>query len=392
MLDRVHSVDWKNLNHAYGSAANVPDVFPLLLSPKAEDQEEAFEFLYSALWHQGSVYQATTFFVPFVVDMIQMKEVPCKTELIEFLRDVSSHGYRSRSDVCRQIYDAVVQGLPVYLTLLEGADDDVQRSLPYLLSALETHQSEILPHIYTRFFQASDVLVKTSCLLYLQYHKQFADQHPDFFVERLTQDQEGLLTQLLAATHLLEKQRYDQSVPFVAAHLPSFDEIRIAYLQLLWCHYYTDSVLARICTALLGASRTYAPLLIPVLQQTLVHLDVLYVEKGLRGHCLSVVKALLYFSCEGIKQKPDLSFPDVDDVQLASLRMVYQNELCSTHQREINPVLQHYGFPLYEEGRQLFHFPLVKKKEQDPDELKIFYDLQEFMRENFPELFREKEN
>jgi hypothetical protein len=59
MLEDLDSVDWKNLGHAYGEASDVPDLIRALASPAKKSREDAWHHLYSNVWHQGTVYEAT---------------------------------------------------------------------------------------------------------------------------------------------------------------------------------------------------------------------------------------------------------------------------------------------------------------------------------------------
>ncbi|MFC4909744.1 hypothetical protein [Actinomadura gamaensis] len=48
---------WSDLTHAYGSAEDIPGLFEQLDVPG--DHDQAWEQLWSALWHQGTVYSAS---------------------------------------------------------------------------------------------------------------------------------------------------------------------------------------------------------------------------------------------------------------------------------------------------------------------------------------------
>ena len=61
----LDSPRWQSLSHAYGDAADAP----AMLRELAHDMDEAWEFLWSALYHQGSSYTATYAAVPHVVDL-----------------------------------------------------------------------------------------------------------------------------------------------------------------------------------------------------------------------------------------------------------------------------------------------------------------------------------
>jgi hypothetical protein len=68
----LDSVRWSSLNHAYGSAADIPKLLRQLesLPPCVAYGDEPYFSLWSALCHQGDVYTASFAAVPRVVNAI----------------------------------------------------------------------------------------------------------------------------------------------------------------------------------------------------------------------------------------------------------------------------------------------------------------------------------
>ena len=67
MLD-LDSPEWSTLQHAYGSATDIPDLLRQLESlPNSEENTEPWLSIWSALAHQGDVYTASFAAVPHVV-------------------------------------------------------------------------------------------------------------------------------------------------------------------------------------------------------------------------------------------------------------------------------------------------------------------------------------
>lgn len=70
MLD-LASPRWRDLAHAYGSAADIPDLLRQLHElPKASGKEEPWFSIWSALAHQGDVYSASFAAVPHVINAL----------------------------------------------------------------------------------------------------------------------------------------------------------------------------------------------------------------------------------------------------------------------------------------------------------------------------------
>jgi hypothetical protein len=69
-LDELGSVPWHQLRHAYGlgvTGSGIPDDVAGSLRLLADDSDQAIgEGLYSNICHQGTVYEATAYAVPFL--------------------------------------------------------------------------------------------------------------------------------------------------------------------------------------------------------------------------------------------------------------------------------------------------------------------------------------
>ncbi|MEU8345729.1 HEAT repeat domain-containing protein [Spirillospora sp. NPDC048832] len=66
-LEGLDGVDWAGLDHAYGSAEDVPGLLRTLRSPDREERHEAFGELFTNIYHQGSRYTASAAAVPFLL-------------------------------------------------------------------------------------------------------------------------------------------------------------------------------------------------------------------------------------------------------------------------------------------------------------------------------------
>ena len=66
MLENLNSINWKSLKHAFGSAEDVPIYILDLLSSDKKIREGAIEILGHSIYHQGTIYQATGYTIPFL--------------------------------------------------------------------------------------------------------------------------------------------------------------------------------------------------------------------------------------------------------------------------------------------------------------------------------------
>ena len=66
-LEGVDDVDWSSVEDAYGAAVDVPGLLRLLWSGSESERNEALNELFSNIWQQSTVYDATSTAVPFLV-------------------------------------------------------------------------------------------------------------------------------------------------------------------------------------------------------------------------------------------------------------------------------------------------------------------------------------
>ncbi|WP_034260562.1 hypothetical protein [Actinospica robiniae] len=70
MFDGLLDVDWEALEHAYGSAEDVPSMLRKLASDDGAERESALAELYGAVHHQGTVYDSTVACLPFLFELV----------------------------------------------------------------------------------------------------------------------------------------------------------------------------------------------------------------------------------------------------------------------------------------------------------------------------------
>jgi len=85
MLEKLDSIPWSELQHAYGNASDVPRLMRSLFSLEKEVRAKARDELFNNINHQGSCYQATLYAIPFVFELIQNSDVADRHLLIYHL-------------------------------------------------------------------------------------------------------------------------------------------------------------------------------------------------------------------------------------------------------------------------------------------------------------------
>ena len=120
---------WATLQHAYGSAEDVPAVLRALTDDDAEAAGEALQELYGNIWHQGTVYAATVEAVPFLA---RLAAAGCRSsDVLVLLGSIAEsedeHGVARGA--CR---GAVAAQLPLVLPLLDAEDVQVRQAAAWV--------------------------------------------------------------------------------------------------------------------------------------------------------------------------------------------------------------------------------------------------------------------
>jgi hypothetical protein len=117
----LESKRWRELEHAYGSAADTPALLAQLKSlPKSEGRAEPWFSLWSSLAHQGDVYSASFAAVPHVIAALAVRPAEADESFFQFPAWV---------EICRVKHAAVVP------PDLEASYFDSLARLPELASA-----------------------------------------------------------------------------------------------------------------------------------------------------------------------------------------------------------------------------------------------------------------
>lgn len=88
-MTSLDEIRWGELQHAYGTAEDVPGQLRKLRV--ASTCEEALDELFGNIWHQGTVYEATSFAVPFLVELASDETTPNRVGVLNLLEAIA-HG------------------------------------------------------------------------------------------------------------------------------------------------------------------------------------------------------------------------------------------------------------------------------------------------------------
>jgi hypothetical protein len=179
MLEALDDVPWAALSHAYGSAEDVPDLIRSIASGDRERREAAWYELYGNLWHQGTVYEASSRAVPFFLEIAAQTDTPDLHEVIVYLAclargssylDVHRHLIYPSTDQnipevktqiarelewVRNVREEACKGLPLFNRLLDHHDPRVRSAACHMLTCFPEKSPTIAPHL-RRLFERGD--------------------------------------------------------------------------------------------------------------------------------------------------------------------------------------------------------------------------------------------
>ncbi|PSL54053.1 hypothetical protein B0I31_107107 [Saccharothrix carnea] len=147
-LDGIDDVDWASLDHAYGSAEDVPQTLRHAVSEDDEVAGEALEHLFGSIYHQGTLYSATPWAVPFVARLAADPGTPRRVGLVHLLGAIAETGDAS-PEVLADVRAALARETARLLPLLDDPDVELRHVSTYLLGNL-TPAAEVLPAVRAR--------------------------------------------------------------------------------------------------------------------------------------------------------------------------------------------------------------------------------------------------
>jgi HEAT repeat protein len=192
MLEKLDTIDWSSLSHAYGEASDVPDLIRGLVSADEETRDDIISALHGSIWHQGTVYEATAYAVPFLIELVESDSISGKVSILVLLNAIADgssyldvhqhmdHFYTERNsqefsdelarelDFVRRAHNAVVEGTSVFLSLLSDENIETKMWTLYTLSTCVEQAVAIETALWERFVAEENSQVKASMLLCLR--------------------------------------------------------------------------------------------------------------------------------------------------------------------------------------------------------------------------------
>lgn len=167
IFEAIDAINWEILEHAYGSAADVPQDLKHLFGADEEAAKNAIYTFWGNIYHQGTIYEATSYATPFIIEALNYCPKSIKSSLIVLLAHIANGmsyniqhqnlweeggtfddgrtktaAYKEETN--RQLHWvergilAVWSGWENYLQLLEDENEEVRSEISLLVVSLAT--------------------------------------------------------------------------------------------------------------------------------------------------------------------------------------------------------------------------------------------------------------
>ncbi|MBD1920766.1 hypothetical protein H6F77_06665 [Microcoleus sp. FACHB-831] len=366
MLEDLETINWHQLTHAYGSADDVPELIRNLASDNADIRGKAINELYSNICHQGTVYEATSYAVPFLIELLQSETVQDKDEILTLLAYLAQG--RSYLDVheiseeplepntpefvknqlekeieliwVNNVRDAVYAGKDVYLNLLEHNDPNIRMTAAYTLAFCRESVVGIISQMFKHLEQEAEPRVKASMVLSLGnlavHQPELVESLIKLFEAIMNSEANNLVT--LAAAMALAKLAKEQTPPDAVEVLVNVmaepQLVSGLYSQLPWAN---GNVVADVSQCLGDLKADAIAFLIPPLMQTLEFVDA--------SSALSIAEMLLYLAFTGKKVSAKVKIEELNETQRMVVKAIAQSDNAWTIDGKMSEILSSFGLP-----------------------------------------------
>lgn len=356
-MHTIDSIPWNKLSHAYGEDAS--DLATWLQILVTTHSEEVFETNLShidfVICHEGSVYSATPYVVPFLIDVLPKCPVSSRAQLVnllariadgrstyaqnEFLPPEIKYGYMDPIEYDERMKEQlnwvencqieVWKGFELYLSLLNDEVTAVRIEVPYLLATLlnqdKSHRPEPLRHIdldervsniiKTRLSGEQDPFIVCGFVFALS---SIGTRHTANLtcLEELMHFTGKERLRICAAMCLIDHQRYDAALDVIIDALSRHHETdKLFNSELPWfTGWLRFQLIARLCIL----PPKYIDLVLPALLTS--------IDAATQWTVDSDVTEILSFAFQGKKVDINKGASSLTDSQRMILQRIYDNK------------------------------------------------------------------
>ena len=198
MLEGLDKINWSKIHHCFGPATNLPDLLRNLASPDQEVVDHTIPELFHTIWHQGTVYEASAYAVPFLYELAASSEVLDRCSVLELIGFISrgcqsledKNGWRDNKNFQREMKwskaanKAALEGLNLALEWLKDPEFRFRIAAAYLLSTFPESRPTVQPAIEAALEREQDEMGRAALGLALAligsyHHEAFVTKGPN---------------------------------------------------------------------------------------------------------------------------------------------------------------------------------------------------------------------
>jgi hypothetical protein len=171
MFDGLDKIDWSSFGLHIAvmcNSADIPKFIRQLLSNDEEERIEACEFIFGEGQHIGMLSPATPYLIPFVLEILSINTYPERDYILNGLEYMSVHILHSKTIMSMRfaikVYDSLEKGLPIYLKLLNDADEEIRIASIQLLRYMQESAIPVLDSLMKKFGEESVLRVRLAII------------------------------------------------------------------------------------------------------------------------------------------------------------------------------------------------------------------------------------
>jgi HEAT repeat protein len=166
MMDDLDDIPWGELQHAFGAASDVPSLLRSLGSGDRQVRDAALTELWNNIWHQGTVYEATPFALPFLIRLLQGQDHPHRGSIACLVASIiAGRGYyevhapffkstrpgefdseiQREQAIVAEVQRIGVGALPSLIPFLTDSEAEVRATVAEALGCYPSRADELVP-------------------------------------------------------------------------------------------------------------------------------------------------------------------------------------------------------------------------------------------------------
>lgn len=237
MFEGLNAIPWADLPHAYGSGEEVPVWLRQLTSDDEQVRQRAMGKLGSSIYHQGSLYPATAYAVPYLIALLQEPTVQGKEAILGLLNAIvntypldekmwygwegaeyiGAWGEMPRHIPYQDCHAAIEAAIPVYITLLEAPVLILRLEAANILTRFPAHVQELWPTLEAALECEPTEAGRADLVLALGRLARNLPEKLAFFLERFKTDQSelGFFAAALVAVRMAKEATPEEVAQFL---------------------------------------------------------------------------------------------------------------------------------------------------------------------------------